>query len=1799
MSPLPLFLGKGSKSDKKKLSSKEKKYVANIERALVSFDSVDEWADYISFLGKLQRALQSNPEPDVNHWVPHEFQMSKTLAQCISPKLPGGVHLKTIEVYRAIFDILGSDQLSSQVQLWVPGLLPLMSYASISVKPDLIALYTNYLCQIDPEFLRAIFKPILLSLFPALDDTTSEFFDSILGLVDTLKKQLDNDIHFWQCVFLCIITSSDKRTGAMEFCFKKLPNFNTEEKEDKQPQSAEAVLKSLPQDARDCVTPESGLLIRAFCEGLKDENLFVQRGFFDLLLSKLLLRSDTFQYLASENDRQLLILSASETVLRRDMSLNRRLWNWILGPESTSAMTPVTPSTTATAQQGEPEFPISRSEYFEKYGLKYFSAAIFALIDGTALSEPVYKQNIEACRVAVAIMDRWEIGQLIIPKILIPLLKAVKNVSENNSAEEFEELSKSANAFFDGVETITIWSDIYRLVKENDIDLILFILKNFHVEDEDMVVTHAPLIVLALLCSYSGNSGKWIDLLKSVLDLVPQRALLPLDHSDSKYVDDPEVYDDPQFASGILNQLDNYYGVNNKDGEIIDSSRRPFNAADISALYVGFVSHICSRMLADRQASTFFAFCEILDQLLDTIPPGDHEWKDATLLRSVEAIDLLADFPDDEMPIAFGVAIIFRHIVKGLTRLEVSRVLKTVITLLWKCLIHPSGKYQVEAARKLWDLEISVDPHYIEAAISGLFLRSDQSTRIRAFNILWTQSASFNDSDTILARPLYLILDDLSSDNRAYTVLVAKWLQNTLVSGTINRIFKICCSGLLSHHKFILASRFDNDENDDFGLFGYELKILYSLLTVLPQEVLPVFNSELCVIDNDAEMKVISSNHWNISTYKSLALAIILQFLSIEPPELLDASEFRLFCSCVSLSLDLLTLLIDGSESDFDDTVTLLTTVSRRDVKNDTDHLLIACYLSTITKLMKISNRKHLNVALFEVSKPESKFQKFVTDGITTSDTSIQFHSWMQFALRVSEYYSELVFGATVGLTQCICNKVEELFSVNKKYLTDPAAESTTADVDDSICELLAGMQNLLSRSHKYLGYLLSDNFAYGNTEAGDTAGREEAGFFGSMIQGVFQVEAPTDKGELYKRKIILLKAMNRAVVTVYDIWLWSDENSKVKTERVASPVDNKMAQSISTNTIQGDLLDEERPPFLAFSRSVKFNASKLKFRSKKLLESIYTDEPMGTLEVLVQCYEVKKEEKEKSFSAFKIVHVLDGSKMQATLPYIIDSLLSRVRSTALDVGKRSPLLTDLSPEEISHFLTDYVETLGSDMIEESWGDLSRLLREVCSSSSSYKRVYPDMLKIAAFVGSKLSQTSFGEQKKVKREMVDSFTKILNTATSTKFLQNDNASSGGIVMNPINLGSTSDVSSKESRGDEKEKSDTAREHHPRKIFVREDLCYALSIVIPLVPSIVSESDKMDTCLASVINNVALPLAKHGSSGPTPAAVMTLFKTLSSVKEVTSLRTWKNLCYDVITDVNFFSMDVQALEEWNEVFASWISNEQDKLSELVTKLSAYTGTNAANIFNWSDSESNSGVKDLKRISYLLLICPKDTFINLEPQIQAKIHELFGSSNNSSLKPYLFLTIRAMILKLSEIHLSTFWPTIYTELESVFQNLLELLLRLKFDDDVLGIDHSKIDLSSFDNNLILQSCKLLDDLLVLGLEDFQLTEWLFVDDNSDVVYGHGNSSVVLALIDRIATMKNLRAVEVKNSINITSAQLESKVRKPLLYGVKRIDKIFELKQFFDKVSVYKYESDYGSKKADTKIMEKDLMNDMFDN
>lgn len=1767
MSPLPLFAGSKSPSmriaesgQSVALSSKEKRYQSNVEKALQAFDSVDEWADYIAFLGKLQKALKSNKDAGDVNWIPMDFEVGTTMAKCISSKLPSGVHRKSIEVYSTIFEILGPS-LASYVNIWLPGVFPLMTYASISVKPELIQLYETYLIKLPSPVLRTCIKPLLLSLLPAIDDTTSEFYDTVLELIDKFKLQLNDDVHFWQCMFLSIITSSDRRSGAMEYLNKRLPMFvlpNSEESktenheenvahvEQEEITDRDTILALLPPGAKECVTPEAGLLVKSFCEALRDDNLYVQRGFFDLLLCKLPLSSSVFQYLLSESDKEILILGAASTILRRDMSLNRRLWNWLLGPTNPSNDSTGVESTTDDM----------RLEYFKRYGVDKFSKTLMDLINGKFQEKSHIDQIIEACRISMSIMDKWEIGALIIPIVLIPIIEGIQKLKNSNeiSDNEFVIALKVSNELFDGIETNIIWSNIFKSINNNQLGLVSFILNNYNVEDEDMVAIHAPLILLGSLVLFNKDI-EFIKLIQQLAKMIPRRALLPLDLAIDKYKSRSTFEDNEELKITIITQLNIYYNESHLPNS---SDTRPIPTSDLSALYLGCLTKMIYDSLKSLDSKLFFNICELATTLLETIPFSETEhWDCSSIIKLIEESQ-----NETDIYIAFGVSDIFKYLISDVNTLKKAKLFKITLNSLWGCLINTSGKYQLEIVYKIWNLEILMGSQFVEAGLCRLLLSCDHETKIKAFNILWTHSNNDNESNNILIKPLYLILDDL--DDEIYFVLVERWIKSTMNTGTLNKVFKIVSMELFNNnflgsndgHISSMITEFD------FKKISYEMKIITNLLNANIEDLLKSFNTELCIIDNGKQIETIRSLKWDVSTYKSFLILVLLNFLNMEIIPLLTAeiANYTNYLRCVKMAIGLLETLIDGSESNFNEIVSTLSVIVERTctLPVPNRHLITSYYLSILTKVMKLSSQKQITVSLFEVSKsPTSgiKLLKFVTSGINNCKSSIEISCWFNFILKTSDYYSELVFLMTNGLTNCICSKAQQMFTKGVEIYNNGTTEAN--EFEDSISELILGLENVLSNSHKYLGYITSSNMGFSGI-IGNSSSRD-AGFFGSVIQGVFQVEAADEKDEFNRRKLLLLDSLYKTVTEFYKVWIWSDDKKSIK---------------IKENGDDDELLN----------KSQKYKAQKLKFRCKKLIENTYLLEPLETVETLIKCCGIQN--KIVDNRGMKMIQILDESRQTIILPYILNSLVSRVHYSSLDEDKRSTLMIELTETDISRFLVIYANQLAKDRVEEVWDEIQTFLKTSFSNPTNYKHIYPDILNFLGIIGSKVINTSFGSLKKVKKELSESFIKTLNYTLTLKV---------GPLPDDLNTATIKDKQETET-----DSLSTSKDINLEKVVFRAEVCNSLKSVIPIIGIVVGDNDKLQSCFNNIINALSNSIFKHhlGVLKSVSNQVIDLLCVMGEDPYCSNLKIWKGLCYDLINDSDFFKLDIgDKSNKWNELMRSWIIEDENKMIDMINNkitMVGPSGNSGTLLFNWNDEVDilNSNVPIIKRISYLLLINKRDEFIKILPNLIESMINFFKAfkqiTKTCQMQSSLFILVRVLILKFNESHLVDLWPLIYKEIYLSFDELAITFGNMNSNEESNEIP--EVDLES-----MLQVCKLFDVLTILEPEEFQLSEWVFVNNTTDGIYGV-SKSVNGTLIEKINNIKRKQRGSIGNSLKTKLSNCNYKV--PMLKNVKKIKNFESLREFFNGIKVQKYENEYDLRKVDYTSIEVDLYNDLFE-
>ena len=238
---------------------------------------------------------------------------------------------KALEVYACIFSKIGKGRLAQDLALYLPGVSHTLSFGSLSVRPLFLLLIRDHVLSLPVCTLRPALKAILLSLLPGLEDESTDDFETTLATVSQARiifEREGSEGFFWQSLFLVTITCPNRRPGAFVYLSRNLPKLHYWSDKNAFLQNGSG---STEDSIQVILSPEPGLLIRCFAAGLLDEQILVQRNFLDLLVTHLPIGALKETNRVLTRDIEILVSAAVSVVLRRDMSLNKRLWSWFQG----------------------------------------------------------------------------------------------------------------------------------------------------------------------------------------------------------------------------------------------------------------------------------------------------------------------------------------------------------------------------------------------------------------------------------------------------------------------------------------------------------------------------------------------------------------------------------------------------------------------------------------------------------------------------------------------------------------------------------------------------------------------------------------------------------------------------------------------------------------------------------------------------------------------------------------------------------------------------------------------------------------------------------------------------------------------------------------------------------------------------------------------------------------------------------------------------------------------------------------------------------------------------------------------------------------------------------------------------------------------------------------------------------------------------------------------------------------------------------------------------------------------------
>ncbi|PWW78348.1 hypothetical protein C7212DRAFT_281404 [Tuber magnatum] len=1775
--PSPLSSGRSSPQLRPKFRNddevtrkdpKYKRYSTTIDRALSLFESysLQEWADYISFLGRLLKALQSHPSLPL---IPSKALIAKRLAQCLNPQLPSGVHQKTIEVYYHIFSMIGREGLAADLTLWTPGLTPVLSYASLTVKPHYLTLLERFYLPLSTA-LRPALKSLILALLPGIDEEGGEYFDRALALIDEIRNGVCDDAYFWQCFLLATITSPGRRQGALAFLGRRLPKLDSER--------SEGGLKLEGSDAEALISPEPGLLVRAFCAGLNDEQILVQRGFLDLLVGLLPLCSKILQERVSKPDLELLVTSAAGVVLRRDMSLNRRLWAWYLGPEGQERR---------------------ENDYFGKHGLTALIGGLEKMLD-----QPMGVSSVERAkpyRICLSLMDRWEVGSLVVPKLFLPMVESVRQYEKSAPSKElYTEVLKSARMFFYEVEASLIWGQILEKVTqafsarggtaaEEVLESVRFVIRTFNVNEEEMVVLHTPLLVLATLVELGnasdGGLGKALQakgfrIAEDLWQMVPERIFKTIPAQGAS---------EPQYADNtmIMDEIQQFYRYSG--GSVAGP---PFSIRNVGRWVLREAAKAAQSALTDSENDEDIRVrCRLLVNVIQKTPQFQH-WKES--IQLVQSFLAVLSNPIVSFAALQGITNVVAslYIKSYISPHDIGSLILPIVKNIWGYLSPDRPKFHVEAVKAIWNLQMVLADRKIEAAIATVMTEGDvggiysarNAEHGRKFSVLWMHSSNHPSGasglEMVLTRPLFLFLDALGDDGLEVAIFARSWLQNL---GSVHRLFSVFITKLLGFGFLrdpcqrdakgapVRRRLFGGD--DDLEVATYYFQTLSNILQYSTSTVLAALASEL-VIGADEARAGYGEDDMTLQTFFVKATVRAIEGDAKEKKDVERVSRLHRIALKVLHQLLLSPFVKPLVDMELENVLTARL-ISALDV-TDTyvqvsllDVLFAALKLSLIRPASQLGQlnkdtgsvkggRAPISVETEKVSTtlpnaaPPQQLLKCLVGGFSSSSSRPVLDSWVNFLTECLPLLENVIFQILMPLVECLCEQIRQTFHALKQVFGQGEHNGSTSPVNSpegTLVALLHGLEQILAAAHDKL---VNEEIKSAGVNTKSPDAPTASTFFGNMVSGVFAVESPQHRSSAANNRLTVLLCFKDTVKSCYEIWSWGDSNATAG-ESELDPGSKESWQYISI---------------------------RMRGRARRILEHLFGAETLECLETLIELWPAKStplSDVKKTGSIFRLINVLDGSRPKHTIPAIFNAIYSRTNPAALEPNRKSALTAELQDLDVVVFLVEYARSLEDDAMDEIWADCMVFLKDVLANPFPHRQTLPSLLSFTAILGEKVDNTNFGEQRRMRKELGDLFIRLLTAAFTVKPIGQNALESPA----PVAGGDKDRERERERENDGGSKGDrTTRGKTPPV-----DIVAVLVSTVPELRKVLVEPDRVVAASIAISTNVIGPTFRsksfpHNVTG----GILDLLYQLTRLPN--NQKAWKKELSDAFLDPKFFTSPILLVKSnWVPLARQFLVSERERMTELMGRITPPTtagvlfGVGATSARQEADKKTQL---NLKRIAFLIFAAEIDTFVVNLPELEEKLVELLSAtavtSPSSATRGDIYLVFRALALRTSPVHISSLWPLINTELQSALSSLFP-----EEENDI------------YTDSSILQACKLLDTLLVIAPDEFQLHEWLFVTDTIEAVY-RPNDWNPTALVDRVAS-------ELPSSSS-HGTMVENR-RRPWLAGdhVRELEKSWGdirselLRPFFNNLSIFVYEATYGMKPPDVGACEDAILRDLF--
>ncbi|KAF9347056.1 hypothetical protein BGX26_001433 [Mortierella sp. AD094] len=1574
------------------------------------FDQLD------SVLRYRNDSFQAYPQYTV---IPKSLTVAKRLAQCLNPALPAGVHGKTLDVYAYILETIGPDQLAEDITLWSYGLFPFLQYASLSVKPQLLDIYEKHYLPLKDR-LRPCLKSFMIGLLPGLDEEGSEFFDRVLNIMDSLRKAVD-ETFFFQCMWLILITSSPHRGPALHYL-----------------------------DVAFVLGDDAGLMVRAFSATVGDSQLLVQRAMLDLMV----VHFPVSNGLIEDNDLIVLVKAAVGVVLRKDMSLNRRLYSWLLG-----------------LQEGKKKVFDGPAKNALIVGLQSI-----LLSDSEDLQE-----SQKPYRVFVSLLDEWDIGYPVIQAVFLDALTSLKR--HVDSGNHGSELIHTATMWIDMTDPYLIWKKLSEAIHDNfpvedgkdsyALDLVIFFLNSFKLNDEEMQHMHIPMFLLFLLTKiqdisedkllvYANQVNNALLLCLMLFRHIPASVFAPQAVAQLLQPAQPtrapkskpptptptaaqskhENASNQQSAAKIVSfdphmsakdYIEEFYMLQpQKSSDEDNSATKEYAGIRGEALtqqallftqnFIRNALDVCIKNTSKANTQALRAMIQKACKILLILsryqtPPSTSEgyFSGLWLEKMRSACHIVEDFAIIDALATTMVELTVELKVIHPSFLDNREHMRPIVDRIWTFLAEETMHLHLRASQLIWMLQdVTSMSHEVETAVASYLVSENTKARVDAyqkFGVFWRLSDDIQHSSTAFVRPMMLMLDSLSNTNPSNRRAGETWIRSNLKS--YPRLLDPLL--LVLYDRTIVRNDSEETFHNEYFPVHYYIRnfnqaqvqyVFNTLLTVFRFGGLGFLRSiRQSVIPPDmvpAVADIVGTTDMKTPpTYLDCFVRSALRFIESEP-----ASDYKLMLNLNEeihmVAADFLHFVI--SKIDHIDP-NLLATIHKTvinkmlycinhgclDLQSRLLHLLHATILMGTTPVKK-SNTPNTPMA-----RDGSMSTLDSAGGSSSNHTSGGDTNESLFrVIGSSPLFVKTVFDAlSVPTNRPILQHWMDFLMLALPFLTN-YFRKVLLPVIQCLCD-----QILRSRACLLEAYTNQERSLTGTPNLTD----QDLTIFLTGLERLLTFS--------------LAEARLGEEVDAVHKQEWSD-GLRGRPGLVANVLGIEARDTVLYNIVGiiqilielWSVFDKKNISSISEAEeSLQFVGERVRARVKRILAGLYKSYPSEVTEAFVELFlaenpsalDLESQKFEPDYRAIDILSVVPGASPHANFLTLIESIRARTQGMTVARSKRPNLRVSKATDIVLlRFLEIYCTYLPSvEPLVDLWPLCLSFVREYFPQATTYKYAFPSLLRIMTVLCDRLSHTAYFDDKKIRRDASDLYSRVLDYCVLIAGRSFDQ----GIWLRNRN---PQDFEVLEESDDSREsmrppssnltEAELAKRAGKTKedLLIRQILASLCQLVIPNLRRILQEQDRVTTAVANLMYYVIAPSLKS-RVGINDSSV----DLLCEISKIPfAYRTWRKEVWEVFLDNRFFAMGPTVARKWRILIQTAMTSEKDRLVELLGRIS--TSPTSA-LFTSRDQESLNRALMLRRLTFVIWCGSVDQYLPQLPNVQEKLVELLKLSSTEQVHP----------------------------------------------------------------------------------------------------------------------------------------------------------------------------------------------------